>query len=107
MELKFCHLHDDVVHIFEPGTEITVVLKLDMMSQIDTVLHHTSLVLTMELTMLMVAFDTGLNGKTSLSNANLTTFTGYTVCTHTVVFKPKSPFTRQRQLEILHGAEEI
>jgi hypothetical protein len=75
MELNFCHLHDDVVHIFEAGREITVVLNLDMMSQIDAVLHHTSLVLTMKLIILMVAFDTGLNW---------TTFTGYTVCVHPV-----------------------
>jgi hypothetical protein len=73
-----------MIHIFKAGKEITVFLNLDMMSQIDAVLYHTSLVLTMKLIMLIVAFDTGLNKKISLPNANFTTSTGYTACIHPV-----------------------
>jgi hypothetical protein len=106
MELNFCHLHDDVVHIFEAGREITVVLNLDMMSQIDSVLHHTSTVITIELIMLMVAFNTGLNRKISLSNANLSTFTGYTVCIHPVSSRLGHALQAKGNWKSSMGAEE-
>jgi hypothetical protein len=79
MEFNLNHLRDNVIHISGFCGEDTGVFKLNVMSQVDTMLCHGSLIRIFQMDMRLMLLRPDVDQTARLPNIDLATFTGYAV----------------------------